>query len=301
MKLFITGASGYIGSAVVQEVQAAGHQVVGLARSDASAKALREAGAAVQRGTIDDLNALKQGTNESDGVIHLAFKHEEMRAGNFAAAATADLRAIEAIGDALAGTNKPLVIAPGTLTLASLGRLGTEEDVAASDNPRVVSENTAIALAKRGVRSSAVRLSPSVHSDTDRHGFIPSLIAIARAQGVSAYVGDGSNRWPAVHRQDAAILFRLAAESALAGTRLHGVGEEGIPFRRIAEAIGKQLKLPTVSITKEAAGNHFSFLADFVQLDNPTSSALTQKWLGWKPVGPTLIADLEAGHYFTAM
>lgn len=205
------------------------------------------------------------------------------------------------MGAALEGSDKPFVVTSGTLLLSTLmlGRLGTEEDVLDSSLPRIASENVAIALAARGVRSSVVRLAPSVHGEGDMHGFVPSLIGIARAKGVSAYVGDGSNRWPAVHRVDAARLFRLAAEAAPSGSRLHGAGEEGIPFRDIAEAIGRQLKLPVVSIEASDAGAHFSFLSAFVSADNPTSSTQTQELLGWQPQGPGLIADLEQGHYFT--
>lgn len=218
--------------------------------------------------------------------------------GHFAAACQADLRAVEAIGAALEDSDKPFVVTSGTLVLAMLGRLATEGDVSDPALPRVASENAAIALAERGVRSSVVRLAPSVHGEGDKAGFVPTLIGIARAKRVSAFVGDGSNRWPAVHRLDAARLFRLAAEGAPAGTRLHGAGEQGVPFREIAEAIGRQLKLPVVSVTAEDAGDHFGFLSTFVSFDNPTSSALTQERLGWKPEGPALIPDIEQGHYF---
>jgi nucleoside-diphosphate-sugar epimerase len=299
MRVFMTGASGYIGSAVVRELLVAGHEVIGLARSDESAKVIERAGGETYLGNLEDLDGLRKGAASADGVIHLAFNHQEMRAGKFANAIKTDLQAIQTMGKALTGTDKPFIIVSGTLTLASLGRVGTEEDVPASDNPRIESENITIALAEHGVRSSVVRLSPSVHSDADKHGFITSLIGMARAKGVSAYVGDGSNRWPAVHRQDAARLFLLALESAKPGMRLHGVGEEGIPFKQIAQTIGDQLKLPTVSITKEAAMDNFGFLTDFVQLDNPTSNALTKEWLAWNPEGPKLIADMEEGHYFS--
>lgn len=258
---------------------------------------MRAAGAQVERGDLDDLDSLRAAAATSDGVIHLAFKHEAMRSGDFAGAVAADLRAVEAIGDALAGTGKPLVTASGTLTLAQLGRLGVETDAVAG-GPRVDAENLVIALADRGVRSSVVRLPPTVHSSLDHHGFIPTLIAIARDKGVAGYVGDGSNRWPAGNTLDAAHLFRLALEAAPGGSRLHAVGDEGVPFREIAAAIGHHLNLPVVSIPAEAAAAHFSFLGPFVSLDNPTSSRRTQELLDWHPTHPGLIADLAQGHYF---
>src|SRR5438105_9444006 len=299
MKVFVTGATGYIGSAIVRELSAAGHQVLGLARSDAAAASLASAGADVHRGALDDLDSLRSGSAAADGVIHTAFNNIS-ETTDFAASVQADLRAVEAIGAALEGSGKPFVITAGTLMLAILGRLATEQDVSDPALPRVASENTAIALAERGVRSSVVRLAPSVHDEGDT-GFVPRLIAIARDKGVSAFVGDGSNRWPAVHRLDAARLFRRAAEAAPAGSRLHGAGDEGVPFREIAETIGSQLKLPALSIAAEDAGEHFGFLSAFVSLDNPTSSALTQQRLGWRPEGPGLIADLEQGHYFNGL
>jgi nucleoside-diphosphate-sugar epimerase len=299
MRVLVTGASGHIGSAVVPELLEAGHEVVGLARSDQSASVLTAAGADVRRGDLDDLDSLREAAIASDGVIHLAFKHEAMRAGDFAGAVEADLRAVETIADALAGTGKPFVGTSGTLllTLAGLGRVGTEAD-ALDAGPRIDAENAVVALAERGVRSSVVRLPPTVHSSLDHHGYIPILIAIARDKHVSGYVRDGSNRWPAGHTLDAARLYRLSLEAAPAGARLHAVGDEGIPFRQIAEVVGRHLALPVVSIAPEEAAAHFGFLGAFVQLDNPTSSARTQELLGWKPTHPGLIEDLDEGHYF---
>jgi nucleoside-diphosphate-sugar epimerase len=299
MRVFITGASGHIGSAVVPELLAAGHQVTGLARSDASAAALAAAHADVLPGTIDDLDLLRAAAADADGVIHLAFKHEAMRSGDMQGAATADLAAIEAILDALAGTDKPFVGTSGTLLLAMAapGRIGTEADTAPGGG-RADAENLTIATSARGVRTSVIRLPPTVHSSLDHHGFIPALIGIARAKGVAGYVGDGANRWPAGHTLDAARLYRLALEAAPAGTRLHAVGDEGVPFREIAESIGRNLGLPVASIAPEDANEHFGFLGGLVTLDNPTSAELTRKLLGWEPAHPGLIADMDERHYF---
>jgi len=299
MRVFVTGASGHIGSAVVPELLEAGHKVLGLARSDQSAALLTAAGAEALRSDLDDLDVLRDASAAADGVIHLAFKHEAMRSGDFAGAVTADFRALDAIGDALAGTGKPLVSSSGTLMLAfaGLGRTATEADTLPG-GPRVDAENAVIALSERGVRSSVVRLPPTVHSSLDHHGFITVLIGIARDKGVAGYVGDGSNRWPAGHTLDAARLYRLALEGAPGGSRLHAVGDEGIPFREIAEAIGRHLGVPTASVPPEQADAHFGFLGGFAPLDNPTSSALTQKLLDWHPVHPGLLADLDQGHYF---
>jgi len=299
MRVFVTGASGFIGSAVVRELLGAGHEVTGLARSDTSAAALAAAGAKVHRGALDDLDSLGDGAQAADGVIHLAFIHDF---SDYAAAGAADLRAVETMGAALDGTGKPFVITSGTLmlTIIAPGRLGTEQDTAGPESssfPRIASESAVLALAERGVRSSVVRLSPTVHGTGD-HGFVPRLINIAREKGVSAYVGDGSNRWPAVHRLDAARLYCLALEQAAAGSVLHGAAEEGVPFRDIAGVIGRHLGLPVVSISPDEAGAHFGFMSAFVPLDNPTSNALTRELLGWQPVHPALIPDLEAGHYF---
>src|SRR6202522_2824618 len=300
MRVFVTGASGWIGSAVVPELLGAGHQVVGLARSDAVASALATAGAEVRRGDLDDLDGLREAARAADGVIHLAFKHEEMRTGNFPAAIAADLAAIEALASALEGTGKPLVTSSGTLmiTLAGItGRPGTEADFAAG-GPRVDAENFVVSLPERGVRSSAVRLPPIVHSSLDHHGFAHVLIGIARQTGVSGYVGDGSNRWPSVHTLDAARVYRLALEDAPAGSRLHAVAEEGIPFRDIAAAIGRGAGVPTASIPASDAGERFGFLGGFAGVDNPVSSEVTRKVLGWEPEYPGLIEDLDHGHYF---
>jgi nucleoside-diphosphate-sugar epimerase len=297
MHVFVTGASGHIGSAVVDDLLAAGHRVTGLARSDASAAALTAKGAEVYRGDLADPDGLRDAAAASDGVIHLAYRDDFD--SDFAGAAETDLRVAAAMGEALAGSDRPLVNTSGTLLLAGVvqGRTATENDVA-EGGPRIDSENATIALAERGVRSSVVRLSPLVHSTLDHHGFAHRLIDIARDKGVSAYVGDGSNRWPGVHTLDAARLYRLAVEAAPAGTRLHGVADEGVPFRDIAAVIGRHLDLPVVSIPAEQAFEHFGFLAVFGSLDNPTSSALTQKVLDWHPEGPGLIEDLDAGHYF---
>jgi nucleoside-diphosphate-sugar epimerase len=274
MRVFVTGAPGFIGTAVVRELQGAGHQVVGLTRSDTGATRLLEAGAEVQRGSLEDLDSLRRGTAAADGVIHLAFNHG---VSDFAAALTADLRAVETMGAALEGTGKPFIITAHLRGEASA--------------------NAALSLA--GVRSSVVSLSLSVHGEGDRHGFVPRLITIAREKGVSAYIGDGSNRWPAVHRLDAAHLFRLALEGAPAGSQLDGVGDEGVPFRDIADVIGRHLNLSVASISPEAADAHFgAFLGLVAGRDMPRSSIQAQERLGWRPVHLGLIADLEQGHYF---
>ena len=306
MRVFVTGASGWIGSAVVPELIGAGHQVVGLARSEASAAAIAAAGAEVQRGSLDDLDILRSVAAGSDGVIHLAFKHDIAFSGGFQEASDADRRAVEALGEALAGSDRPFVLASGTLGLAP-GRVGTERDghdaapamVALARGPRTrhATAELVLSLASRGVRSSVVRLSPTNHGVGD-HGFMASLVGIARDKGAAGHVGDGSSRWPAVHRLDSAHLFRLALEGAPAGSTLHAVADEGVPMRDIAEVIGRHLHLPVVSIAPEDAGEHFAWMAGFVALDSPVSSALTRDLLGWEPVQPGLIDDLDEGHYF---
>ena len=295
MRVFVTGASGYVGSGVVAELIGAGHHVIGLARSEASAAAIEAAGADVLRGTLTDLDSLRSGAQAADGVIHLAYVHD------FAAidsAGEVDFQAVQTLLSALEGTGKPFVGTSGTLIVAGLGRVGTEADTGPDGARRVDSENLAVSMAARGVRSSVVRLAPTVHGDTDKHGFIPSLITMARDNGSAAYVADGSNRWPAVHLRDAARLFRLAVESAPPGTRLHGNGEQGVPFRLIAEAIGRQLGVPVRSVSPDEAPQYLGFLAQFAAMDDPTSSEMTQQLLDWKPTEVGIIADLNAGHYF---
>ena len=305
MRVFVTGASGWIGSAVVPELIGAGHQVVGLARSDASAAALVAAGAEVERGTLDDLDTLRRAAAASDGVIHLAFKHDVAFSGDFDGAAHADRRAVDVFGEALAGSDRPLVIASGALGLAP-GRLATERDgttpdpaMLAAGGPfiRLGTAQATIALASRRVRSSVMRLPPTVHGDGD-NGFMAILVGIARQKGTSGYLGDGASRWPAVHRQDAAHLFRLALEQAPAGSTLHAIADEGVPIRAIAEVIGRHLGVPVVAIAPADAGAHFGFLAGFLGLDSPASSALTRELLSWQPTHSGLIDDLDQGHYF---
>ena len=307
MRIFVTGASGWIGSAVVPQLIGAGHQVVGLARSDASAAALVAAGAAVQRGTLDDLDILRNTAAASDGVIHLAFKHDIAFTGGFQDAADADRRAVELFGDTLADSHRPFVIASGCLGIAP-GRVATERDGHGANDPtmagrgsgpqtRLGTAEVALSLASRGVRSSIVRISPTCHGDGDK-GFMAALVNIARARRVSGYIGDGFNRWPAVHRLDAANLFCLALEKAAAGSTLHAVADEGVRIRDVAEVIGRHLDVPVVAISPEDAGEHFGFLAGLLAVDSPVSSALTRELIGWQPVGPGLLDDLEAGHYF---
>jgi nucleoside-diphosphate-sugar epimerase len=296
MRVFVTGASGFIGSAVVRELLDSGHEVVGLARSNDAAAALEAVGVEVHPGAVDDLDSLHDGAADADGTIHLAFDNSF---SDYAAAIEADERAVATMGAALDGSGKPFVVTSGTLALAFSPGLGTEDDASDPALPRVGSEHAAIALAQRGVRSSVVRLAPCVHDET-KAGLATSLIDIARQRGVSAFVGDGTNRWPGVHRLDAATLFRLALEAAPAGSRLHGIGDEGVPLRDIAGVIGRGLDLPVVSITAEEASEHFGVFSLAVPLDNPTSSALTKQRLGWRPANPGLIADLEARRQYNS-
>jgi len=296
MRIFVTGASGFIGSAVVAELLREGHQVTGLARSEESAAAIAAAGGEVQRGALDDLDSLRTGAEASDGVVHTAYIHDFSQ---MEMAAQTDRRAIETLGSALEGSGRPLVITTGT-ALVNPGGVATERDMsdpASSAHPRQGTEHVALALAERGVRLSIVRPGPSVHGEGD-YGFVPILIEIARAKVSSAYVGDGSNRWPAVHRLDAARLYRLALEQGEPGSIFHAIGEEGVPTREIAEVIGRHLDLPVTSIAPEDAAEHFGWMGAFFALDAPASSALTQERLGWRPTHHGLIEDLKQGHYF---
>ena len=304
MRIFVTGASGWIGSAVVPELLGAGHEVVGLARSEASGQRLEAAGALVQWGDLDDPDGLAKAASDSDGVIHLAFQHEVAFGGNFAAAAAADRRAVEAMGATLADSDRPLVLASGLLGLTA-GRVATEDDglvpsAEVQANPasrRLATALFTLSLAGTGVRSSVLRLPPTVHGDGD-HGFMATLVGIARQRGVAGYVADGTNRWPAVHRSDAARLARLAVEAAPAGSVLHAVGDEGVEFRQIAEAMGRHLGVPTASVDPAEAAEHFAHLGHFVGLDSPASAAVTRELLAWEPTGPSLLGDLEQDHYY---
>ncbi len=292
MRIFVTGASGWIGSALVPELIAAGHQVVGLARSDASATAVSGMGADVLHGDLTDTDALRSGALDSDGVIHLAYQHDLGQANG----AEADAGAIAAFTDALAGSDKPLVISGATLMVD--GRASTERDELVPQGPiaaRIINMQKALAASKDGVRSSLVMLPRSVHGPGERHGFIPQLIARARAEGVSGYIGDGANRWPAVHVKDAATLYRLAVEKAPAGAVLYAVGDEGVPVREIAEAIGRHLDVPARSLPAE---NFNPPLFPLLTLDMPATSTITQELLDWKPIHPGLIRDVDQGHYF---
>lgn len=288
MRVFVTGATGFIGSAVVQELIGAGHQVLGLARSDAAAQSLADAGAEVQRGELEDLDSLRSGAASSDGVIHTGFIHDFSK---FQENCDIDRRAIEAIGAALEGTQRPLVVSAG---IGVAGSIATEDDAprtGPAPTPRV-SEQTADALLARGLHTATVRL-PQVH-DRHRQGLVSYLIALAKEKGVSAYVGEGRNRWPAVHRLDVAPLYRLALERGAAGGKYHAVAEEGVPLRAIAEAIGRGLKMPVVSLSPQEAGAHFGWLAYFAGMDVPASSVLTQQRLGWRPAQAAgMIDDLD--------
>jgi nucleoside-diphosphate-sugar epimerase len=296
MRIFVTGASGWIGSAVVPELIGAGHDVLGLARSDASAEALAAAGAQVHRGDLGDIDSLRAGAAASDGVIHLAYNHDF---SDIPGAARTDRDAVDAIGAELAGSDRPLVIASGLLGLGRPGSVASEQDRgdAASGHPRHATARATQDLAARGVRSCVLRLPPSVHGDGDE-GFVPTLITAAREQATSGYVGDGANCWPAVHISDAASLFRLAVEQAPAGSVLHAAGDEGVATRRIAEAIGGQLDVPVVSVDPADALTHFGWIGMFFAMEGRASSTYTRELLGWQPTGVGLIADLEAGHYF---
>ncbi|HEY3928624.1 MAG TPA: SDR family oxidoreductase [Candidatus Koribacter sp.] len=295
MRVFVTGATGFIGSAIVPELLKAGHKVLGLARSDQAARSLAAVGADVHHGSLEDLESLRSGAAASEGVIHAGFIHDF---SNYGPAAEKDQRAIETLGSALAGSCRPLVVTSGTLLVQRRSELAEEEDPPVSTFPRK-SEDACASLSTHGVNVSVLRLPPSVHGDGD-HGFVPRLIGIACEKGISAYVGDGANRWPTVHRLDAAHAYRLALEKGSAGANYHAVGDQGIPFRDIAAAIGRRLNVPVVSKSPEEAAAHFDWLAHFVAIDCPASCAKTQQQLGWRPTQVGLITDLDHGTYFDA-
>jgi nucleoside-diphosphate-sugar epimerase len=295
MRVFVTGATGFVGSAVVDELLANGHEVVGLTRSEAGAEALAKTGAKVARGTIEDLDLLRTLAAEADGVIHTAFNHDFSK---FAENCEVDRRAIEALGSVLEGSDRPLLTTSGLAHLAP-GRTATEDDTPPAPSPSFprASEAATAAVAARGVRAAVVRLAASTHGDGD-HGFVPMLIDIARQKGVSAYIGDGSNRWPGVHRLDAARLYRLALENGAAGGPFHATAEEGVSFKEIATVIGRRLGIPVVSLSSDEAANHFGWFQMFAKMDIPASSTRTRATLGWEPVGPGLIVDLDRPEYF---
>jgi nucleoside-diphosphate-sugar epimerase len=298
MRIFVTGASGWIGSAVVPELLAAGHEVLGLARSDTAADAVAALGAEVHRGTLEDVESLRSGAARADGVVHLGYHHDFSQMSE---AARLDRRAIETFGEVLGGkADGPLVVASGVLGLATAAVVTERDDPDPATHPRVANAQTALSLAARGVRSSIVRFAPTVHGPGD-HGFMATLVDLARRTGVAAYIDDGTNRWPAVHRLDAAALVRLAVESAPAGSVLHAVDEQGIPTRDIATAIGGSIDVPTQSLPAERAAEHFGWLGPFFGIDCEASNTLTRELLGWTPTHPGLLDDLEAGRYAEAI
>lgn len=306
MRVLVTGASGWIGSGLVPELIAAGHEVIGLARSDDAANAVAALGGRVCRGSLDDLDRLRDAAKSADGVVHLAYRHELIYSGDMAGAAVADRRAIEVLGETLAGSDRPLVIASGVFGLAR-DRVATEEDASEAGDElypsagpaadRLANAHYTVALAASGVRSSVLRLPPTCHGQGD-NGFMARIVGIARQMGVSAYVGDGSTRWPATHRLDVAHAFRLALEKAPAGSTWHAVAEEGIPVRAFAEVIGRKLGIPVVSVSAGDAPDHFGFLGLLLQMDSPASSARTREALGWRPTHPALLEDLQQDHYY---
>ncbi|MGF6674396.1 SDR family oxidoreductase [Paraburkholderia tuberum] len=313
MHIFVTGGTGHSGPYIISELIAAGHEVTGLVRSDTAAAAVSALGAKVRRGSLEDLDGLKEAAADSDGVIHVAHRQDLLPSGGLAAVAAAEVQIMLAYGEALAGTGKPLVVSGsiGSPGWEGLGRPATEEDPPLPGGDaykgtlrvRNIVETTAIGLAEKGVRSSIVRIPPIMHSTTDKAGFLPLLIGIAKEKGVIGYPGDGTNLWPAVHARDLASLFRLALEKGPAGKNWHAIADEGIPFRKIAEAIGSRLNLPAAPIPADVLmlPGYFGFLANLVTLDLPASNAITRQTLGWKPTQPSLLDDLDNGHYFPAV